>query len=496
MDKKLKDYSISNKDGLIVLVVKLINNSTRIYIGGKEVITCRSIALKIPEKNLSALKNIESINDIIDQYDKEHWNENSERFGYNYKEKGKFEITPELDFFVNCSNLEAWVENDYDTRLLDYRLSFPLLKHLTLNNIPRAKIRFKEEILKRYYNGTKNSKIFLEETGYMQYITMEEFLSFPIKSQNINNVSYLLLKDIALGGDSQAKREIIRRYWECNESVLKELIISDCMDTLKGEERKDIFAESDWNVFNELEGLMEDPIPIYLKYSSNQFNYVYLRNGKIVGLDLCVSFLNIKRFPKCIRELDALEYLIFTAGEINELPSWIGKLKHIKYLDLHQLQLKKIPNSIGNLINLEHLDLSYNQLKLLPESFSKLQNLKKLKLYNNKFTTFPEPLKKIKNLTHLHFSHNELNDLPEWIKKLASLEYLDLRSNQLTDIPQTMAELRQLKDISLGFNPLEIFPYHLLVLPNLKNLFISKSNIALNEEYLKEIREKTNIDIR
>jgi hypothetical protein len=33
-------------------------------------------------------------------------------------------------FWGHCSNLQAWVEHGYDTRLLDSRLAFPILKAL------------------------------------------------------------------------------------------------------------------------------------------------------------------------------------------------------------------------------------------------------------------------------------------------------------------------------------------------------------------------------
>jgi len=37
-------------------------------------------------------------------------------------------ITPEEEFWGHCSNLQTWVEHNYDTNILDDNLAFPLLK--------------------------------------------------------------------------------------------------------------------------------------------------------------------------------------------------------------------------------------------------------------------------------------------------------------------------------------------------------------------------------
>ena len=43
-------------------------------------------------------------------------------------ERGYRKIDPETEFWGHCSNLEAWAENNYDTRFLHRNLAFPLLK--------------------------------------------------------------------------------------------------------------------------------------------------------------------------------------------------------------------------------------------------------------------------------------------------------------------------------------------------------------------------------
>lgn len=41
-------------------------------------------------------------------------------------------ISPDQEFIAHCSNIHAWVENDYDTRLLHSNLAFPLLRKLSI----------------------------------------------------------------------------------------------------------------------------------------------------------------------------------------------------------------------------------------------------------------------------------------------------------------------------------------------------------------------------
>ena len=62
-------------------------------------------------------------------------------------------ITPKQEFWGHCSNIQAWVECEYDTRLLHSNLSFPLLKALSDAGDQLALIRFKEEIALRLEGG-------------------------------------------------------------------------------------------------------------------------------------------------------------------------------------------------------------------------------------------------------------------------------------------------------------------------------------------------------
>ena len=60
-------------------------------------------------------------------------------------------MSSKTEFRANCSNLQAWVENGYDTRLLHRNLAFPLLKKLTNVGDLHAKKVFKDEIANKYF---------------------------------------------------------------------------------------------------------------------------------------------------------------------------------------------------------------------------------------------------------------------------------------------------------------------------------------------------------
>ena len=80
-------------------------------------------------------------------------------------------------FWGHCSNVQAWAEHDYDTRLIHSNLAFPLLKKLSKAGDPMAKRVFKEEIAKRYSSGIASVRTFLQEAGYLKFLSPDELAS-------------------------------------------------------------------------------------------------------------------------------------------------------------------------------------------------------------------------------------------------------------------------------------------------------------------------------
>ncbi len=84
-------------------------------------------------------------------------------------------ITKEQEFWAHCSNLQAWAENGYDTRLLHSNLSFPLLKKLTEVGDTKARKIFKDEIAQRFVRGYIPVMRYLFKEKFVDYLTPEEF---------------------------------------------------------------------------------------------------------------------------------------------------------------------------------------------------------------------------------------------------------------------------------------------------------------------------------
>ncbi|MFX1529949.1 MAG: hypothetical protein ACFFBC_02440 [Promethearchaeota archaeon] len=83
-------------------------------------------------------------------------------------------ISPEVEFWGHCSNLQVWYENNYNSCLLHSNLAFPLLRKLTEVGDLLAKKVFKEEIAKRFENGTINTIRFLAYNNYLFFLNKLE----------------------------------------------------------------------------------------------------------------------------------------------------------------------------------------------------------------------------------------------------------------------------------------------------------------------------------
>ncbi len=130
---------------------------------------CAALLLNIPKNNIPTLDSINSIDEaeeifkLIDNND-----------------VLVADIPIMAQFWGHASNLEAWVENNYDTRLLHRNIAFPLLKRLTNVGDSIAKRVFKEEIAKRYASGHPTVREFLKIEGYLKYLSEEELSSINL----------------------------------------------------------------------------------------------------------------------------------------------------------------------------------------------------------------------------------------------------------------------------------------------------------------------------
>jgi hypothetical protein len=144
------------------LTLKLEGGTTQIYINGQYFSQCKYLLLNIRRDKVREYDDIDSIDEIKNKYD-------------HYLEMEKIpEIDSKTEFIGHCSNLQVWYEHDYDTRLLDSRLAFPLLRKLTTAGDPLAKRVFKDEIAKRVSSGYEPVIEYLYNEGYFNHFNNEE----------------------------------------------------------------------------------------------------------------------------------------------------------------------------------------------------------------------------------------------------------------------------------------------------------------------------------
>ncbi|MFX0178156.1 MAG: leucine-rich repeat domain-containing protein, partial [Candidatus Hodarchaeota archaeon] len=368
-----------------IISLKLENGITNIYIKDVLFRQCKYIILdKIPLNKVEKfIKNFKSVDEKIE-------NLNHSLGHIEHIEK----IPPETEFWAHCSNIQVWVENRYNSKLLHSNLAFPLLKKLSELGDTYAKIRLKEEIIERFHNSPKNTQEFLAEEGYIDLINNEEkynLLKYEKEEQAIRSLEQTISESL----------KIDTRYIHFNKSIIiengiiKGLVLCGCDFT---------------------------KVPKIIKN---------LKNLEI----LFIGGAPIKKLPSWIGMLNSLEDITIRGTMINTLPPSFGLLKKLKTLDLTSNEIETLPIMFGNLINLKELDLRMNKLNHLPESFGNLMNLKILKMYDNNLKKLPNSIGNLLKIKSISLRNNELTEIPNSICKLKELEFLDLCNNRIEKLP-------------------------------------------------------------
>ena len=172
------------------ITLKLVNGRSFIYVKGRRFIQCIRLILNIPSYNVAMYDEIDSIDEAAKLY-KTHIHQNRiiggrmGAFGPNQN----INITPEQEFWGHCSNIQAWCEHDYDTRILMSNISFPLLRELTKAGDPKARRVYKEEIALRLESGYPSVVQYLLNQGYINNFTPSEFKTIIESTELIKNLS-------------------------------------------------------------------------------------------------------------------------------------------------------------------------------------------------------------------------------------------------------------------------------------------------------------------
>lgn len=428
------------------LSIRLVDGHTEIFVGDKLIQKCHLLIMNIPTKETNRLKQIDSVDELV-EYAEENRLTQDLILEDGWRRNGFYEVIKELtqeeEFWAHSSTIQAWTESGYDTRLLDMRLAFPILKELTRIGDSVARRIFKDEIFKRMKSGYPQVLIFLAKEGFLNFLTEEEQRTL---FQEIN------LKKV-LNVFSEAK------YEKYNH-------IGYFLDNLSEEQINMLLTESDPSGIKQLElvgiGIINLPKPL-------------LRYTDVKDLNLCKN--NLTSLPENIDTLNNLKYLDLGYNKLKILPKSIGNLRKLVHLDIRGNLLEEIPDTIGNLTDLIELWIGGNKLSILPPSFKNLKKVEDLRLRKNNFSKVPTEIFQLKGLRTLSLGKNNIEELPQKLKWLILLKDLILPYNKLEILPETIGNLTNLEEIYLGNNLIREIPISIGNLKKLKKLSLENNNL-------------------
>lgn len=175
------------------ITLKLENGRTVLYVDNEPFLQCKFLLIEIQRNEIQKFNKVNSVDEVAENVDIAE-----DIYSYN--------IPPETEFWGHCSNLQAWVEHDYDTRLIHSTLGFPLLEKLSEIGDTKAKNIFKEEIAKRLGEGNLNTVTFLYEEGYIEHLTREEFFHSLLVAEEAEDILEL---------ESRIGEELLQRWKVC-----------------------------------------------------------------------------------------------------------------------------------------------------------------------------------------------------------------------------------------------------------------------------------------
>ncbi|MEX2757571.1 MAG: leucine-rich repeat domain-containing protein, partial [Candidatus Sigynarchaeota archaeon] len=413
-------------------------------------------------------------------------------------------LSPAEEVLAHASNLQAWVENDYDTRLLHANIAFPLLKELARAGDEKATRVLDAEIETRLRSGNQVTRQFILET--CGDIIQDPALLVPfIDDISIYAIVLRILARLAREGNDDAYRAIepgfrrgpgsmyyihVKDWWRVirDPALLGSLLHDERtkhgamagLARLAREGNAEAARIVDADIESRLQaispGVPSDLVEYYLdRFTENQWLALATKN------DLDVALYGILT-PRVLEKLDksrapsvqeALEYR-YSIGYLERPPvvriearyAFIGRegllldqesINQVETLGNEHL-VTAISNRYGRpagdlaginkFTNLGYFCFCNCGLSSLPD-LTGLNNLKEI-IVNENYLRGVEELASAPNLRIIEASENSIESL-RGIENLVHLEKVDFIENRLRSFPD-VSRLTSLKELFLSGN--------------------------------------------
>ena len=170
-------------------------------IGGKPFVQCRRAIIELPAKTTDSAKDklAERMSEYRNMDEVLAGRSAHERFGDTDTDPS-LKIIPEEELLAHASNLQAWVENDYNIDVIDSRIAFPILKELDRIGDKKARNAIVFHVEQRWIEGNNKSRhaLYLYVPEHVTRFLMQKMRAFTIKSLT-NREAFILIDENSRG---------------------------------------------------------------------------------------------------------------------------------------------------------------------------------------------------------------------------------------------------------------------------------------------------------
>lgn len=181
------------------LSLRLENGKTVVYVKGRIFRQCKYLLFDIPVNGTKEYGEIDSIDEAAEKL----------RIPWHKQRSYSAEISPKTEFWGHCSNMQAWYNYNYDTRVLHRNIAFPLLKALVNAGDRKAKRVFKDEIALRLESGYPSVVLYLVKQGYLEYLDEDELNTVLESPEFLKNLQKSTLRKLPKSMADKIKKNLI-----------------------------------------------------------------------------------------------------------------------------------------------------------------------------------------------------------------------------------------------------------------------------------------------